>query len=161
MTSLNRFRNPTTIVQVSVAQGPVDCLIVRQDWIDEVAKIELADILSSNPGNPCIHVHRIRRRNSSSAELSEASRTDARKAILYVMVLTRNSPPFSLGPAPAAEATRSKAILTPVVPGGASDVPSTVCLRNISLKTTWFLILSFNSLVQQRGRYTFTADQAP
>ena len=46
MTSLDRFRNPTAIVQVSVAQGPVDCLIVRQDWVDEVAKIEHADILS-------------------------------------------------------------------------------------------------------------------
>lgn len=30
-----------------MAQGPVDCLIVRQDWVDEVAKIEHADILSS------------------------------------------------------------------------------------------------------------------
>lgn len=48
MTSLNRFRNPTTIIQASVTQGPVDCLIVQQDWADKVAKIKHVDILGSN-----------------------------------------------------------------------------------------------------------------
>lgn len=45
--SLDRFRNPIAILQVSVAQGPVDCLIVRQGWVDKIAKIENSDILGS------------------------------------------------------------------------------------------------------------------